>query len=52
MNITPEINQKWTHLLSEHQDIKILREKLEKAQRRARQLSDEIKEMCDQEKVA
>jgi hypothetical protein len=46
MNITPELNQKWVHLKSEHEDIKLLRTKLEKAEKRVQQLSDEIKDMC------
>ena len=47
MNISPELNQLWVHLLSEHEDIKLLRAKLEKAQARAQKLSDEIKELCE-----
>lgn len=46
MSISNELNQLWVHLVSEHEDIKLLRAKLEKAQARARKLSDEIKQMC------
>jgi hypothetical protein len=47
VNISPELNQKWMHLKSEHEDIKLLRAKLERAQERAQKLSDEIKQMCE-----
>lgn len=46
MRITPELNQKWVHLKSEHEDIQILREKLAKAQARVAKLAAEIQQMC------
>jgi hypothetical protein len=46
MRITPELNQLWVHLKSEHEDIRILKDKLAKAERRAQKLSDQIQALC------
>lgn len=50
--LTPEIQSLWVHLLSEHEDIQILREKLAKAQRRHQQLADEIHQKIEALRVA
>jgi len=52
MSLTPEIQSLWVHLLSEHEDIHILREKLAKAERRHQQLADELQAKIAAQRVA
>jgi hypothetical protein len=47
--VNPELNRLWVHLCSEHEDIRLLDDKLEKAQQRAAKLADEIQALCRKE---
>jgi hypothetical protein len=44
--ITPELNSLFVHLMSEREDIALLKEKLAKAEQRVFRLSDDIKAIC------